>query len=106
MTARDRSFVARARLALEVSGAARLARGGIGGEKSRTLLRIENFAHSVDYRLRELRKLLAPFGEGLGLSKTRLDALWRDIRAAVFCRAAPSRRVADLDGADARGRLC
>jgi glycolate oxidase FAD binding subunit len=67
----------------EVSGAAHLP-AGIGGEKSRTLLRIENFAASVDYRLREIQKLLAPLGDGLRLIEEEADALWRDIRDCRF----------------------
>jgi glycolate oxidase FAD binding subunit len=67
----------------EVSGAAHLP-AGIGGEKSRTLLRIENFASSVDYRLREIQKLLAPFGDGLRLIEEEADALWRNIRDCRF----------------------
>jgi glycolate oxidase FAD binding subunit len=67
----------------EVSAAAHLP-AGIGSARSRTLLRIENFAHSVDYRLRELQKLLAPFGDGLRLIEDEADALWRDIRDCCF----------------------
>jgi glycolate oxidase FAD binding subunit len=66
----------------EVSAAAHLP-AGIGGAK-RTLLRIENFAHAVDYRLRELQKLLAPFGDGLRIVEDEADALWRDIRDCRF----------------------
>jgi glycolate oxidase FAD binding subunit len=68
----------------EVSGAAHLPAGIGGGEKSRTLLRIENFASSVDYRLREIQKLLAPLGDGLRLIEEEADALWRDIRDCRF----------------------
>src|SRR5947209_3199815 len=67
----------------EVSAAAHLP-VGIGSGKARTLLRIENFAHSVDYRLRELQKLLAPFGEGLRIIEAEAEALWRDIRDCRF----------------------
>jgi glycolate dehydrogenase FAD-binding subunit len=67
----------------EVSAAAHLP-AGIGGEKPRTLLRIENFAHSVDYRLRELHNLLGAFGDGLRLVEDEADALWRDIRDCRF----------------------
>jgi glycolate oxidase FAD binding subunit len=68
----------------EVSGAAHLPAGIGGREKSRTLLRIENFASSVDYRLREIQKLLAPLGDGLRLIEEEADALWRDIRDCRF----------------------
>jgi glycolate oxidase FAD binding subunit len=68
----------------EVSGAAHLPAGIGGREKSRTLLRIENFTSSVDYRLREIQKLLAPLGDGLRLIEEEADALWRDIRDCRF----------------------
>jgi glycolate oxidase FAD binding subunit len=67
----------------EVSAAAHLP-AGVGSDKARTLLRIENFAHSVDYRLRELQKQLAAFGDGLRLIEEEADALWRDIRDCRF----------------------
>jgi glycolate oxidase FAD binding subunit len=67
----------------EVSAAAHLP-AGIGSAPARTLLRIENFASSVDYRLREIQKLLAPFGDRLRLIEEEADALWRDIRDCRF----------------------
>jgi glycolate oxidase FAD binding subunit len=67
----------------EVSAAAHLP-AGIGSARPRTLLRIENFASSVDYRLRELQKLLAPLGDGLRIVEEEADALWRDIRDCRF----------------------
>jgi glycolate oxidase FAD binding subunit len=75
----------------EVSAAAHLP-AGIGSAHSRTLLRVENFAHSVDYRLRELQKLLAPFSDGLRLIEDEADALWRDVRDCRFF-AEPRERV-------------
>jgi glycolate oxidase FAD binding subunit len=85
----------------EVSGAAHLP-AGIGGGKSRTLLRIENFAHSVDYRLRELQKLLAPFGDGLRLIEEEADALWRDIRDCRFFAEPRQRAVWRISTAPTR----
>ena len=76
----------------EVSAAAHLP-AGIGSEKARTLLRVENFAHSVDYRLRDLQKLLAAFGDGLRLIEGEADALWRDIRDCRFFAAPHERAV-------------
>jgi glycolate oxidase FAD binding subunit len=67
----------------EVSAAAHLP-AGIGSAQSRTLLRIENFASSVDYRLRELQKRLVPLGESLRLIEKEADALWRDLRDCRF----------------------
>jgi glycolate oxidase FAD binding subunit len=50
-------------------------------EAARTLLRIEGFAASVDYRAGELTRLLAPLGALERLDEA--DALWRDIRDAA-----------------------
>jgi glycolate oxidase FAD binding subunit len=85
----------------EVSAAAHLP-AGIGGEKPRTLLRIENFAHSVDYRLRELQKLLGPFGDGLRLIEDEADALWRQIRDCRFFAEPRERAVWRISTAPVR----
>lgn len=63
----------------EVSGAAHLP-AGIDGDKSRTLLRLEGFATSVDYRFDTLKKLLAPFGSPERLEKDASVSQWRHIR--------------------------
>jgi glycolate oxidase FAD binding subunit len=76
----------------EISAAAHLP-AGIAGEKPRTLLRIENFAHSVDYRLRELQNLLAPFGDGFRFIEQEADSVWRDIRDCRFFAAPRERAV-------------
>jgi glycolate oxidase FAD binding subunit len=86
----------------EVSGAAHLSAGIGGGEKSRTLLRIENFASSVDYRLREIQKLLAPFGDGLRLIEEEADALWCDIRDCRFFAEPRDRAVWRISAAPTR----
>jgi glycolate oxidase FAD binding subunit len=67
----------------EVCAAAHLP-AGVGSARARTLLRIENFASSVDYRLRELQKQLAALGDGLRLIEEEADALWCDIRDCRF----------------------
>jgi glycolate oxidase FAD binding subunit len=85
----------------EISAAAHLP-AGIGSAKSRTLLRIENFAHSVDYRLREVQKLLAGFGDGLRLIEGEADALWRDIRDCRFFAEPRERAVWRISTAPAR----
>ena len=63
----------------EVSGAAHLP-ADIDGKKAQTLLRLEGFAPSVEYRIANLGKMLKQFG-----SRTKLDELtsrsqWRSIR--------------------------
>jgi glycolate oxidase FAD binding subunit len=85
----------------ELSAAAHLP-AGIGSAKPRTLLRIENFAASVDYRLREVQKLLAGFGDGLRLIEEEADALWRDIRDCSFFTAPHDRAVWRISTAPGR----
>lgn len=58
---------------------------GIAGEAARTLLRLENFSVSIDYRAAELKALLAAYGEPELIEGSASEALWRDVRdAAVF----------------------
>jgi glycolate oxidase FAD binding subunit len=66
-----------------VSGAAWLA-PGMGREFSRTLLRLEGFAESVDYRAGRLASLIGEFGEIAALTGEESAALWRSIRDAAF----------------------
>ncbi len=63
----------------EVSGAAHLP-SGIDGDTARTVLRLEGFAASVDYRFKSLEKLLAPFGAAVRLADGGSQALWASIR--------------------------
>jgi len=72
----------------EVSAAAHLP-----GQAPRTLLRVEHFANSVDYRLAELRKHLARFGGARTLFDDEATALWREIRDGAPLRAAPDEAV-------------
>jgi glycolate oxidase FAD binding subunit len=85
----------------EISAAAHLP-AGIGSSQSRTLLRIQNFASSVDYRLREVQKLLMPFGDGLRLIEEEADALWRDIRDCCFFAEPRDRAVWRISTAPTR----
>lgn len=64
----------------EVSGAAHLP-AGVGAEGARTLLRIENFADSVAYRLGELQKIV---GAGEVLDDAATASLWCDIGDVAF----------------------
>lgn len=74
----------------EVSGAAhlpegiarRVADGALGGEPA-TLLRIEGFGPSVDYRAGRLRDLLRHAGEIETIPAEASRALWADIRDCV-----------------------
>lgn len=57
---------------------------GLGGDRSRTLLRLENFADSVTYRSAELRRLLAAYGEAQEIEGEASATLWRKLRDAAF----------------------
>lgn len=62
----------------EPTGAAHLP--ARGGEPARTLIRIEGFAASTDYRSGALAKLLARFGTLDRLSEAEAGPLWQAIR--------------------------
>lgn len=62
----------------EVSAAAH-----IPGAPSWTMLRIEHFAPSVDYRLGELARSLAKYGACEYCDHERTQTLWRDVRDGV-----------------------
>ncbi|WNJ89078.1 FAD-binding protein [Bosea sp. 685] len=57
---------------------------GIGTGEARTLLRLENFSASIDYRAAELAALLAAHGAPELLEGAVSEALWRDVRDAGF----------------------
>ncbi len=67
----------------EITGAAHLT-SGLGRDISRCFLRIEGFTDSVEYRLAELRKLLAEFGTPNDLRGEDANRLWRGIRDVEF----------------------
>ncbi|PTM38855.1 FAD-binding protein [Bosea sp. 124] len=58
---------------------------GIGADQARTLLRLENFSDSIDYRSRELIELLRLHGTPEMLEGAASGELWHDVRdARVF----------------------
>jgi glycolate oxidase FAD binding subunit len=67
----------------EPSAAAHLP-AGIGDASARTLLRLENFSFSIDYRVGELAKLLKAHGRPDLIEGPAHDALWRQLRDAAF----------------------
>ena len=67
----------------EPSAAAHLP-SGIGEAGARTLLRLENFSFSIDYRTAELAKLLRAHGRPELIEGAPHDALWRQVRDATF----------------------
>lgn len=66
----------------ELTGAAHLP-AGIEGAGPRTLMRIEGFSESIDYRLGELRRLLKRFGQPEIVEGEVGTVLWARIRDAV-----------------------
>ena len=88
----------------EVSGAAHLP-AGITGPKACTLLRIENFSDSVDYRLGELAKLLARFGSMQRLDETESLTVWRNIRDVIPLASPLAKAVWKISVAPTQGPL-
>ena len=72
----------------EVSGAAHLP-AGIGGTSSMTLLRLEGFAPSVEYRIEKLAKLFSEHDRQQRLDATSSQDQWRAVRD---CTALTSRQ--------------
>ncbi|GAA0779034.1 glycolate oxidase subunit GlcE [Roseibium denhamense] len=66
----------------EVSGAAHLP-AGLWGETARTVLRLEGFQASVDYRFQSLNSLLSGFGPVRRLEDGDSRPLWAGIRDAA-----------------------
>ncbi|WP_375463954.1 glycolate oxidase subunit GlcE [uncultured Methylobacterium sp.] len=66
----------------ELTGAAHLP-AGLEGAHARTLMRLEGFSESLDYRIGELRKLLRPFGAAEVVEREPGAALWTAIRDAT-----------------------
>ena len=91
----------------------------LAGRGAVALVRIEDFAKSVEYRLGRLAEGLAPFGAAALLNDEASRAAWRAIRDAVPLRAEPGDAVwrvsvrpssgpaalATLESAGARGFL-
>ena len=67
----------------EAMGAAHLPAAVSNGPGARTLIRIEGFGSSVEYRLGELRKLLRRYGAADVIEGEPAEALWRQIRDAI-----------------------
>ncbi len=67
----------------EPSGAAHLP-AGLGRPVARTVLRLEGFSASLEYRIGQLRLLLAPFGDIIVLEGEDSAGMWRGIRDAEF----------------------
>ncbi|MCO4055249.1 MAG: FAD-binding protein [Bosea sp.] len=67
----------------EPSAAAHLP-AGLGRPQARTILRLEGFSVSLDYRIKALRKLLESFQELVVLEGEDSSSLWQGIRDCEF----------------------
>lgn len=83
----------------EVTGAAHLPVGE-GRQSAQTLIRIEGFKPSVVYRLGELRRALADFGEP---AEARGEALWRGVRDVAPMASLADRAVWRISTAPGQG---
>lgn len=83
-------------------GAAHLP-ASIAGDHARTLIRISNFKSSVDYRLKELEKLLDDFGAARRIEGAESAALWRSIRDVAFFAAPDENAIWRVSTAPSRG---
>ena len=86
----------------ELTGAAHLP-AGIEGGSARTLMRIEGFSESIDYRLGELRRLLKRFGQPEIVEGEAGTTLWAGIRDAAAFAEPRSTAVWRVSVAPTRG---
>jgi glycolate oxidase FAD binding subunit len=85
----------------EVTGAAHLP--GTDPQGARTLVRIEGFSFSVDYRIGELRRLLKRCGAPDILEGRGQEAIWQAIRDATLLAEPRGRAVWRISVAPTRG---
>ncbi|MGO4704810.1 glycolate oxidase subunit GlcE [Microvirga sp. 2MCAF38] len=85
----------------DVTGAAHLPAPDLQG--ARTLIRLEGFSVSVDYRLTELRRLLKHFDAGDILEGRAAEALWASVRDATFLHDREDRAIWRVSTAPTRG---
>jgi glycolate oxidase FAD binding subunit len=85
-----------------VSGAAWIG-PGMGREYSRTLLRVEGFADSVDYRIERLIALNAHFGAEHALRGEDSRRLWRAVRDVEFLAQPQERAIWRVSLAPSKG---
>ncbi|MBF9234972.1 FAD-binding protein [Microvirga alba] len=85
----------------DVTGAAHLPAPDTLG--ARTLIRLEGFSVSVDYRLGELRRLLKRFGTGDILEGRGAEALWQSVKDATVLQDHAGRSVWRISTAPTKG---
>ncbi|WP_112663720.1 FAD-binding protein [Microvirga flavescens] len=85
----------------DVTGAAHLPAPDLQG--ARTLIRLEGFSVSVDYRLTEMRRLLKRFGTGDILEGKAAEALWASVRDATVLGDHDERAIWRVSSGPTRG---
>jgi glycolate oxidase FAD binding subunit len=73
------------------------------GNQSVTIIRVEDFANSVSYRLARLAALLAPFGKPEPLDEHTSRRVWGAIRDVTPIRPAPGEAVWHISTRPSRG---
>jgi glycolate oxidase FAD binding subunit len=86
----------------EVTGAAHLP-AGLDGAGARTLIRIEGFSFSVDYRLGELKRLLKRHGAAEVVEGEAAEALWRAVRDVTLLAEPRDKAVWRVSTAPTKG---
>jgi glycolate oxidase FAD binding subunit len=104
----NRAMTAAMASSCDVCGAAHLPRGiaagGLGSDRSATLLRLEGVAPSVTHRQAALAALLRPFGPAETLAAEQSRPLWQGIRDALpFAAASGDGPLWRVSTAPARG---
>lgn len=85
----------------DITGAAHLPAADLQG--ARTLIRLEGFSVSVDYRLTELRRLMKHFDAGDILEGKAAEATWASVRDATFMLDRSDHAIWRISTAPTRG---
>jgi glycolate oxidase FAD binding subunit len=85
----------------DVTGAAHVPSADVKG--SRTLIRLEGFSVSIDYRLGEMRRLLKRYGAGDIIEGRPSEGLWQAVRDATLLLDYGDRAIWRISVAPTRG---
>jgi glycolate oxidase FAD binding subunit len=87
----------------EVTGAAHVPGQPVPGQPGQTLIRIEGFSPSVQYRVGELQRLLRRFGPADVIDDTEAEALWRSVRDVTLLAEPAAKALWRISTAPTRG---
>jgi glycolate oxidase FAD binding subunit len=85
----------------DVTGAAHVPSADMQG--SRTLIRLEGFSGSIDYRLGEMRRLLKRYGSGDIIEGRAAEGMWQAVRDATLLLDYRDRAIWRISTAPTRG---